>query len=124
MAWWTPVRPGRVVKNLFMSVPPGTAYSISQLHRVYKGTITSWNEEQGRISQTTKFRGMSYNSFRTYITRWIQLGLLEVVGHEPLSLRESSGLVGIRDGQVVEQTMTMLAITDKGRTEEDAWLKL
>ena len=108
MPWWSPISPGEVIKEVLERGPA----CISNLHREYKERM-----------KKHRLRGMTYASFRTYVTRARIAGLVEPVGEEPMEIppKMPNPLVGIRDTRVVTATRRLYALTDRGRAEVEMW---
>ena len=116
MPWWSPISPGEVIKEVLERGPA----SISNLHREYKERIRLLNQNR---EKRKPLRGMTYESFRTFVTRARIAGLVEPVGEEALlyPTRWPTPLVGIREGRVVTATRRIYALTDRGRAEVELW---
>ena len=116
MPWWSPISPGEVIKEVLERGPA----SISDLHFQYKERVRQVNQNRDR---KRRLRGMTYESFRTFVTRARIAGLVEPVGEEPMKIppKTPNPLVGIRDTRVVTATRRIYALTDRGRAKVDLW---
>lgn len=116
MPWWSPISPGEVIKEVLERGPA----SISDLHREYRERIRLLNHERDRKH---RLRGMTYASFRTFLTRARIAGLVEPVGEEPLTFptRWPTPLLGVRDTTVAPATRRIYSLTDRGRAEVELW---
>lgn len=115
------MRAGQVIKE-YLEVH-GVA-SIADLHHAYRVEIDRANEQRGTLRKD-KLRSMTYESFRTIITRAKKAGLLENFGSgdivRPYPGSDQAPFLGIRDGQVVTQRYALLQLTEKGRQATEEW---
>jgi hypothetical protein len=97
----------------------------SDIHRAYREAI---RVENGRRARKDKLRPMTYESFRTYITRARSSGLIRSVGHKPLNETPSGyihPLIAIRGKRVLAtQEQTIYELTASGRAAITAWNNL
>ena len=114
MPWWSPVRPGQIIKAHLQE--SGKA-SIADLHYAYVQAVKQYNQTLSN-PRKSGYRAMTYESFRTFVTRARQGGLLEVVGEEE---RLGSPLVGVRGNQVIPSRLVYLGLTAEGEAEVAGW---
>lgn len=119
MPFWSPIRPGIFIRDELLTHEAAA----SELHRAYMDKFKY--EINPTRPRGKKYHPMTYNSFRTYVTRAVYAGLIEAVREEPLEYPRSDALVGIRDGEVVPQTLKVYALTEAGRSApEGVWEQL
>ena len=108
------IRPGRMIRKVLAAGPATTA----EIHREYREAI---RVENGRRPRHNKLRPMTYESFRTYITRAKSSGLIKIIGSKPME-KSPNPLVGVRGMRVIEtQMQTVYALTSDGVKETRAW---
>jgi len=108
------IRPGPVIKSFLLA--NGKA-SQADLHRAYTDQIFAENIQR-KINKEKPLSKMTYDSFRTLITRARLSGLLEVVGEEELY---GSPLIGVKDNKIIPARSVILALTATGESEVGAW---
>lgn len=116
MPFSSPVRPGIFIRDKLLTHEAST----SDLHRAYLDKFKY--EINPTRPKGKKYHPMTYNSFRTYVTRAVYAGFIEVVREDPIA---ADALIGIRDGKVVPQTMKVYELTEEGRSApEELWEQL
>jgi len=112
------VRPGRMIRKVLAAGPASTA----DIHRAYREAIDVENGK--RRARHSKLRPMTYESFRTYMTRARASGLIRIVGSKPME-KSPNPFMGIRGMRVIEtQTQTVYDLTPDGRDETAGWENL
>lgn len=119
-------RPGRFIKSHLER--HGEA-SVAQMHRAYTGRIRGENYERRQLGRRDLLRKPTYHSFYNYFRVLRMLGLVELVGEmavdpEEMSAWQRLGFAERLDGDWVVQEgarQRLYQLTQKGRTEEEAW---
>jgi hypothetical protein len=101
-----------------LAAGPATA---AEIHRAYREAI---RVENGRRSRHDQLRPMTYEGFRTYITRAKSSGLIRIIGSKPME-KSPNPLIGVRGMRVIEtQMQTVYELTRDGRDETAGWENL
>jgi len=112
------VSPGQVIKETILANGPSRA---SDCHAAYKTRIRELNLDRDR---SVFHRGMTFHSFRSFISRALKAGLIEIVDTAPVVTTGNQGLQDIRKKAVVEGYANLYDLTDAGREEEVGWTNL
>ena len=135
------VRPGFVVHAVLLGRAPLRVYetggdghrqtvdagrvtqaAIVALHNEYKIRIAEENSTRGRGQD--RLRGMTYFSWTAWAHKAVAVGLLRIVGSEPLTDRAGTEFLQRaqgRNGPVVVSDRVVVALTPRGRVDLDAW---